>query len=1098
MADISGDGEHASAFGRGHADGLFQFGGAAPGDDNVVPGPLKAERGGAADSTAGAGYNSDFAIGLHRSRIRDWVYAEDVRTLLLLAFCLAAAGQEPVHFNRDIRPIMSDTCFRCHGPDKSARMANMRLDIREEALKPNRRGQIPIVPGHPEQSYIIQRIFAGDGAVMPPASAHKILTATQKETIKRWVAEGAKYEGHWAYEPVRKPAASDTIDSLIQARLAAAGLKPAPEADRRTLIRRVALDLTGVPPMPEEVDAFVNDSSANAYEKLVDRLMASPRYAEKQAMHWLDAVRYADTAGYHGDNPFPAWPYRDYVLQSIQENQPFDQFTREQLAGDLIPNATARQRTASAYNRILRVSAEGGLQPKEYMAKYGADRVRTTSAVWMGSTMGCAECHDHKFDPFTAKDFYSMKAFFADIKETGLVQDKGPNAWGSQMDLPTAAQKEKRAKLQAAVDKAAAALVAGRDEADLQKRSERGEFAWVYQRPVAAKAGKATLTIYNDEVPPMMNTPKSTRPGNGLVVASGESPENETYTITLAPGAGTWREIGVQAVQDESLPGLGVARGADRLMISEVEAELLPAGKKLKFVTATSSVKLQNLDQNPLNAIDGNPATGWGGSPYHDGALPFLALRLEKALTTDAQSRIVIRLRHDTSYRRATVGRVRIALAAGLAPPPIDSTNKKHEQVEKGLAAPVLAALKKPLDKRSDEEKALLARYIDWADAAKQERFAAWQRAVAALDAVEAEIPRVMVSEAIEPPESRLLRRGNFMDEGGPVVVPAIPEFLGKLNVTGRATRLDLANWLVSKDNPLTARTYVNRQWREFFGTGLSKVLEDLGSQGEWPVHADVLDYLAWQFMDKGWDRKYVNKLIVMSHTYRQSSGGESTADPDNRLLSRQNRLRVDAEIVRDIALSVSGLLTEKFGGPSVRPYQPEGYLAALNFPKRDYSASRGADQYRRGVYTFWQRTFLHPSLVTFDAASREECTVNRSVSNTPLQALVLLNDPSFVEASRVFAQNTLRGAGGNTAEARATWAFRRALGRSPSAEELGILTGLYKKALQKFDGDPAGARALIHSGDAPVLAGANPAELAATMTVTRAILNLDETITRN
>ena len=1006
-------------------------------------------------------------------------------------------AQEPVSFNRDIRPIMSDTCFRCHGPDRSGRMANLRLDLREEAVKPNRRGLAPIVPGDPGKSHIIQRIFATGGQVMPPESSHKSLTAAQKETIKRWVAEGAKYEGHWAYEPVKRPAAGATIDSLLRARMAPQ--QPAPEADRRTLIRRVSLDLTGLPPLPDEVNAFVNDTSANAYEKLVDRLIASTRYAEKQTMHWLDAVRYADTAGFHGDNPFPAWPYRDYVLKSIHSNQPFDQFTREQFAGDLLPNATVEQKTASAFNRILRVSAEGGVQPKEYLAKYGADRVRTTATVWLGSTLGCAECHDHKFDPFTAKDFYSMKAFFADIKETGLVADRGPLAWGSQLDLATEEQKAKRRELRAAVDEAAAALAKGRaTEAQLMQRHAAGKLQWVYQRPVAAAAGKATLKIYNDEIPPMVNTPKIERPGNGLIIASGENPETETYTITIRPGAGKWAQLGVQAVQDESLAGLGVARGADRLMISEVEAEVLPSRKKLRFVSAAASARLHNLDQNPMNAIDGNAATGWGGSPYHDGVLPFLALRLAEPVSTSADTQIMIRLRHETAFRKATTGRVRIALSPGLAAPVMDGTNKKHEQVDKGLSGAILDALKKPADKRSDDDKTLIGKVLDWTDARHTELVATRGLAQAKLEAFELTVPRVLVTEATTPETMRVLRRGNFMDEDGPVVEPAVPAFLGKVNTTGRATRLDLANWLVSKDNPLTARAFVNRQWRLFFGTGLSKVLEDLGSQGEWPLQADVLDYLASEFMDKGWDRKHVSKLIVMSHAYRQSSTVTGEQDPDNRLLTRQNRLRVDAEVVRDIALHVSGLLTEKFGGPSARPYQPDGYLTALNFPKRDYAASKGEEQYRRGLYTFWQRTFLHPSLVTFDAASREECTVNRSVSNTPLQALVLLNDPTFVEAARVFAQHTMKSADAPTAEGRVIWAFRRALGRGPSDEERGILVDLYKKALRRFDADPAGARAFINTGDAPVMVGANPVEVASTATVTRAILNLHETITRN
>jgi hypothetical protein len=713
--------------------------------------------------------------------------------------------------------------------------------------------------------------------------------------------------------------------------------------------------------------------------------------------------------------------------------------------------------------------------------------------------MGCAECHDHKFDPFTTKDFYSMKAFFGDIKETGLVADRGPNAWGSQLDLATPAQAAKRKELKAAVEAAATALEKARGtEAELLQRNTAGELSWVYQRPVSAKAGKATLTIYNDEIPPMANTPKQERPGNGLVIASGENPETETYTITLAPGAGKWAQLGVQAVQDESLAGLGVARGADRMMISEVEAELLPSGKKLRFVTAASNVRFYNLDQNPLHAIDGNPATGWGGSPYHDGSLPFLALRLAEPVTTDGNSRIVVRLRHETAYRKATTGRVRIALSAGLAAPVMDGTNKKHEQVDKGLSSAILDALKKPADTRSDDDKALIAKVLDWTEGKNLALVSARMAAQARLDAFELTVPRVLVSEATKPETARVLRRGNFMDEDGPIVEPAIPGFLGKLPVSGRATRLDLANWLISKENPLTARAFVNRQWRLFFGVGLSKVLEDLGSQGEWPVHADLLDYLAGEFMDSGWNRKHVTKLIVMSQTYRQSSAVASDQDPDNKMLSRQNRMRVDAEVVRDIALSVSGLLTEHFGGPSVRPYQPEGYLAALNFPKRDYAATKGADQYRRGMYTFWQRTFLHPSLVTFDAASREECTVNRTASNTPLQALVLLNDPTFVEAARVFAQNAMKRAGAAAPEARVAWAFRRALGRAPSDEERGILLDLYKKGLRQFDGDPAGARAFISTGDAPVMAGANPAELAATMTVTRAILNLHETITRN
>src|SRR5262245_49974378 len=418
---------------------------------------------------------------------------------------VAAAQPQRVTFNRDIRPIMSDTCFRCHGPDRTARKADMRLDIREEATRA-RAGRVPIVPGDPDKSEVVRRIFSTGAAVMPPKSTHKELTEAQKNTIRRWIAEGAVYEGHWAYQPVKRPAAPDIadtsrvrnpIDRFIQDRLQRAGLAPAHEADKRTLLRRVTLDLTGLLPSPDEMRAFLADNTTDAYEKVIDRLLSSPRYAEQRAMRWLDAVRYADTAGFHGDNPIPAWPYRDYVLQAFLKNRPFDEMTREQIAGDLLPNATVEQRVASAYNRLNRTSAEGGLQPKEYLAKYGADRVRTLSTVWLRSPLGCAECHGHRFDPFLSKDFYAMKAFFADVQETGLVPDRGARAWGSKLALPSDAQKAALAALDAKLAAArsrleeAAATRAAEDEAretDLKKRWESGELTWTWQRPVAARA----------------------------------------------------------------------------------------------------------------------------------------------------------------------------------------------------------------------------------------------------------------------------------------------------------------------------------------------------------------------------------------------------------------------------------------------------------------------------------------------------------------------------------------------------------------------------------------------------------------------------------
>jgi hypothetical protein len=1065
------------------------------------------------------------------------------RYAAIAVFALVAVQAEPVRFNRDIRPIMSDTCFRCHGPDKSSRMMGLRLDIREQAIQRTKSGVVPIVPGDPEKSAIIQRIFSTDPKrIMPPAFSHKVLTQAQKETIRRWVAEGAVYEGHWSYQPVQRPPVPELspspgapirnpIDAFIQQRLAAAGLKPSPEADRRTLLRRVTLDLTGLPPTPEEMEAFEKDTSPDAYERVVDRLLASPRYAEVRAMHWLDAVRYADSAGFHGDNLWPAWPYRDYVLRAFRDNKPFDQFTREQLAGDLLPDATTEQLVASAFNRLNRASAEGGIQPKEYIAKYGADRVRTVSTVWLGSTLGCAECHDHKFDPFTSKDFYSMKAFFADIRETGLVKDRGSEAWGSKLLLAGEEQQERLTAYQAAIESArdelnakAAAMTEQRWrwENRLLAAHESGESAWTYQRPISATSQHgAKLTIYNDESLDSNfylhgSLASEHKRGDGVIVVSGPNPDNETYTVQFKPGKGEWTELGIDVIQDESLPGNRLSRGADRFVLTEVEAEAASGGevRKLPFVLASSTGFGQPQEHPAMAAIDGNPKTGWGVA-YGEHRNAFLALRLAQKLATGPDDVITVRLHHDSDFRRATIGRFRIALSSFEYSWPDTGDSGDKDRIAKqtkaetstlniaadgGLPPALLKALKTDEPDRKEEQDKLVLEQFAWSSPELQPLVVKLAKLEAERDLFESAIPRVMVTERAKPRVVRVLPRANWMDDTHEIVEPAIPGFLGHLDTGGRrATRLDLANWLVSRDNPLTARVFVNRLWRQFFGTGISKVLEDVGSQGEWPTHPELLDWLAAEFMEH-WDVKHIVRLIVTSHTYRQSSVSTpeiDQRDPDNRLLARQSRFRVDAEIVHDIALSISGLLSEKFGGPSVRPYQPDGYLAAMNFPKREYSASRGDDLYRRALYIQWQRTFLHPSLLTFDAPTREECTVNRVTSNTPLQALVLLNDPIFVEAARAFAQE-IATHGGRDFNHRLDWAFERALNRTPSKKERTILAQLYRKDLDRFRVDSDAARKLLAVGEAPVAQNIQPPELAAMTMVARAILNLHETITRN
>jgi hypothetical protein len=1003
-------------------------------------------------------------------------------------------------------------------------MANLRLDLRAEAIKPLKDGAIPIVPGEPDRSAIVQRIFAAGARRMPPAFAHKDLTIQQKDTVRRWVAEGATYQGHWAYMPVTRPAVpsgDNPIDYFVQARLSQAGLTPAPEADRRTLIRRVTLDLTGLIPTPAEVLTFENDHSAQAYEHLVDRLLQSPSYAEQRTMHWLDAVRYADTCGFHGDNIFPAWPYRDYVLNAFRDNKPFDQFTREQLAGDLIPNATTEQKVASAYNRLNRTSAEGGLQPDEYLAKYGADRVRTISVAWLGSTMGCAECHDHKFDPFLAKDFYAMKAFFADVEETGLLPDRGDKAWGTQIELPTPQQDRQRALLNQEIADAQKQLNAKvlspspEMRRSLLDQWKSGVLAWHFQQPETARTlNGASLDIYNDRsVPSLVYTGSElvpeNKPGHGLVVASGKNPDNETYIVTLRPGKGSWTALGLAVESEDSLPGNGISRGADRFLLTEVEAVI--DGKKISFSLATGDKSTQN-GMPAMAVLDRDPNTGWGVQ-LGESTAPFLALRFAEKLETGPDTRIVVTLRQDSrDYRRAVIGRFRLALSSTQFSWPGEGNTSNRSKYKEGgefawasgLNLAAINALKGEPSKNKDAKEAekevaanenALREYFDWSRPELTGLRTRLDTLQARRTLLQAAIPRVVTTVSTKPRETRVLSRGNWMDTSGAIVEPAIPERFGKLETNGkRATRLDLANWIVSQNNPLTARAYVNRTWREFFGTGISKTLDDLGSQGEWPTNPELLDWLASEFQHD-WDVKHLIRTIVVSQTYRQSameSPAAGAKDPENRLLSHQTRFRADAENVHDIALELSGLLNSEFGGPSVRPYQPDGYLATLNFPKREYSASRGEDLYRRGLYTLWRRTFLHPTLLNFDAPTREECTVNRTTSNTPLQALDLLNDPIFVEAARVFAERAVPQAHP------IPWIFQQALNRNPTSEESRLLTALYTHNLQRFTASPAAARELASIGDSVLPKDLNLAKLAALTMVTRAVLNLHETITRN
>lgn len=852
--------------------------------------------------------------------------------LALLVPLAVVAGEAPlpavIEFNRDVRPILSDNCFYCHGPDKNHRKGDLRLDVREDAV-----AAAAILPGKVEESELIARIETGDGDdLMPPPDSHKTLTNRQKDILRNWILQGAAYQQHWAYEkPVKAsiPTGANGVDVLVRKRLAEIGLKPWPRASPRTLVRRLSSDLLGLPPAPEEVAAFAADSSPGAYDKLVDRMLQNPHFGERMALGWLDVVRFADTIGYHSDNPRNIWPYRDWVIAAFNANKPFDRFTLEQIAGDLLPDSDRDAKVGSAFNRLLLTTEEGGAQAKDYEQRMLADRVRAIGTAWIGQTTGCCQCHDHKFDPWTMRDFYSMGAFFADIKE-----------------------------------------------------------------PILGKRE------------------------DGMIVATPE--------------------------EEKKLGQLDAALASTRKQLAAVEPQLQAAQQQWEHDVITYGVTLPEL-----------------------------------------------------------------------------AKDSKASDAEKKSAQRVIASLKRPDKERDAKQKEALKDYYrkqvtrlfpverDALAKAERERNALYDR-----------LPKCIVSVSDSQQRTvRILPRGNWMDESGEIVKPALPGYLPKPTIEGRElTRLDLAHWLVSRENPLTARTVMNRLWKQFFGTGISKMLDDLGAQGEPPVNPALLDWLACEFMDSGWDLKHMVRLIVTSETYRQASSladcGFQNAvppvtqseiaslqsaierDPYNRECARQSPFRLDAELVRDNALAISGLLVPKIGGPSVKPYQPERYWENLNFPPREWQADTGEGLYRRGLYVWWQRTFLHPSLLAFDAPSREECVADRNRSNLPQQALVLLNDPTYVEAARVFAARILAQCKGDASQ-RITWAFQHALQRNPDEAERKTLTELLARQLADYTKDAAAGEALLKTGQSPVPADLSKSELAAWTHLARVLLNLHETITR-
>jgi uncharacterized membrane protein len=1002
-----------------------------------------------------------------------------------------ASGVLSFAYNKDIRPILADNCFACHGSDKNARKGDLRLDVRDEAVKH------VIVPGDSAASELIQRIRNHDPEeMMPPPATEKKLTDEQIAKVAKWIDEGAVYQPHWAFTAAVRPvlpevknavAVKSPVDNFILGRLEKEGIAPSSEADRVTLIRRLSFDLIGLPPTPAEVDAFVNDSSADAYVKVVDRLLGSPHYGERMAMHWLDLVRYADTNGYHGDEYRSVWPYRDYVVDSFNKNKPYDQFTVEQLAGDLLPNPTREQRVGATYNRLNQLTAEGGAQAKEYISIYAADRVRTASTVWLGTTLGCAQCHDHKFDPFTTKDFYSFSAFFADISEQAVFTAGGN--WDPLLPLPSAEQETKLAELNKPIGELQTVLDTQTEELT------KSQVAWEQRMQTAAQfAGNDWTPLKPANVASMNGATFAVQPDNS-VLQTGTTPNTDIYTVELRVNQRNISGIKLEAIAHPELGGK-LSRGNGNFVLTGVDVRAWPEGSpdkaKVRVVRAEADF---SQDQFPIaNAIDRNNKSGWAVSGHENtGVNRTASFAFEKPVAGGPNTVMQVQLKFESDFAQHSIGCFRISITTVDVPSlgPV------------GMPAPVLAVLQKELGVRTAPERDRIAKYYRSIAPELEGARTEFAKLTEQRTALQKEIPFILSTVSVEPRVVRVLPRGNWLDESGEIVSPNTPAFLPALNVADRRpSRLDLAQWIVSEQNPLTARVYVNHLWKMYFGTALSKNLDELGNQGEWPLHPELLDWLAVEFRESKWDIKHMVKTIVMSSTYRQSSIARhdlDKTDPYNRLLARQSSFRLSAEQVRDTALRVSGLLSEKLGGPTVKPYQPDGYYSDVNTFTGPliYDASKGEDQYRRGLYTYWKRSFLHPSLLAFDAPSREECTADRPSSNTPLQALVLLNDPTYLEASRVFAEHILKH-GGSDARARLAYAFKAAVGRTPSEKEEHVLMELCSKHMAEFQADKESAAKLVTAGFAPAPAEIDQAELAAWTSVARTILNLHETITRS
>lgn len=1004
------------------------------------------------------------------------------------------AADEAVDFSRDIRPLLSDRCFACHGPEEATRQGGFRLDRKDSVLGEADSGERPVVAGDPEASELYRRVTSEDEWMrMPPEDSGKSLTAEEIERLRRWIAEGARWQEHWSLiapqrpqlPPVRNASwPRNEIDHFILARLEREGLEPQAEADKATLIRRLSFDLTGLPPEPAEVDAFLADGAADAYERLVERLLESPRYGEHMARFWLDAARYGDTHGLHLDNYREMWPYRDWVIEAFQQNMPYDRFTIEQLAGDLLPDATQDQLVATGFNRCHVTTNEGGAIAEEWQVRNVVDRVVTTGTVFMALSFDCTRCHDHKYDPLTMKDFYSMFAFFNSLDGSpldGNVKDHAPvvKVLSRQQETEIAQLRAKIESLQADVAREVAAYAyAEPAEQQPPRRSEPEEIVWIEDDlPAGAKAEGGWEFV---DSPVYSGSKASKRSAAGLSqhfftgasplgISEGDrlfayvylDPDNPPQEIMLQWNDGSWEHRAFWG-------GDHITWGQPNTPSRRAIGALPEPGKWVRLEIEAAHVGL-----GPGAALNGWAFTQFDGTVYWD------------------KAGIVSQADAQPAYD---------SLAAWLS--------DQHAAGGAKLPDPLKTLAKSdPSRLDEDQHRQLRDHYVEHIHEPARSIFrplhAQIDQTRKKLDSIEASAATTLVfRERKDPLPAHILHRGEY-DQQRERVERATPPFLPPLPDGAPLDRLGLAQWIVHPSHPLTARVAVNRFWQQVFGTGIVKTAEDFGSQGDAPSHPQLLDWLAVEFRESGWEVQTTMKRIVMSATYRQAARATPELlrrDPANRLLARGPRFRLDAEMLRDQALAVSGLLVEQRGGPSVKPPQPDLWFAVGYSGSNTvrFEQDRGPDKvHRRSLYTFLKRTSPPPQMSTFDAPSRESCIVRRERTNTPLQALLLMNDPQYFEAARALGQRALLH-GGSTPESRAAYAFRLCIARPPATQELAELVQLFEANLQRFRQDTAAAASLIAVGESAPDASLDPAELAAWAVVANLLLNLDEVLTKN